>query len=128
MTLFVMDFQFQPPKEFDRNGKCSERSKMDFYINLIFSDDKCPLFTRLGGGVRRKGTMSPFLPFFLYQGFPKDKVQKRDADVEEALMITGDSEVTLHSKTYWVNLFNGFAEMTNPISSDLALFLYCMLK
>ena len=67
-------------------------------------------------------------PFFLYQGFPKDKVQKRDADVEEALMITGDSEVTLHSKTYWVNLFNGFAEMTDPISSDLGLFLYCMLN
>ena len=35
---------------------------------------------------------------------------------------------TYHSKTYWVNLFNGFAEMTDPISSDLALFLYCMLK
>ena len=36
----------------------------------LFSDNKCPLFTRLGGGVRRKGTMSPFLPFFLYRGSP----------------------------------------------------------
>ena len=38
------------------------------------------------------------------------------------------AEVTLHSKTYWVNLFNGFVEMTDPISSDLGLFLYCMLN
>ena len=58
----------------------------------------------------------------------KDKVQKRVAELEEDLMITVDSEVTLHSKIYWVNLFNGFAEMTDPISSDLALFLYCMLN
>lgn len=43
-------------------------------------------------------------------------------------MIEENSKVTLHSKTYWVNLFNGFAEMTNPVSSDLALFLYCMLN
>ena len=27
-----------------------------------------------------------------------------------------------------VNLFDAFAEMTVPISSDLALFLYCMLN
>ena len=49
---------------------------MDSYINLIFSDDKCPLFIRLGRGARPKGTMSPFLPFFLYQGFPKLNSQK----------------------------------------------------
>ena len=62
-------------------------------------------------------------------------LQKRDAEgtldeeKEDApMMIQEDSVGTYHSKTYWVNLFNGFAEMTNPISSDLALFLYCMLK
>merc|ERR1719189_2058107 len=52
------------------------------------------------------------------------QIQKRDAP----MMIQEDSVATYHSKTYWVNLFNGFAEMTDPISSDLALFLYCMLK
>ena len=63
------------------------------------------------------------------------KPQKRDAEgtsdeeKEDApMMIQEDSVGTYHSKTYWVNLFNGFAEMTDPISSDLALFLYCMLK
>ena len=36
-----------------------------------FLDNKCPLFTCLGGGGgRRKGPMPPFFPFFLYQGFP----------------------------------------------------------
>ena len=62
-------------------------------------------------------------------------LQKRDAErtldegKEDApMMIQEDSVGTYHSKTYWVNLFNGFAEMTDPISSDLALFLYCMLN
>jgi len=44
---------------------------------------------------------------------------------EENPMIT---EVTDFSKSYWVDLFNGFAGMTDPVSSDLALFLYCMLN
>ena len=35
-----------------------------------FSDNKCHLFTSLGGGGRRKGTMSPFLPFFFISGLP----------------------------------------------------------
>ena len=47
------------------------------------------------------------------------RLTKRDAEEEENSM---------HSKTYWVDLLNGFAEMTDPISSDLALFLYCMLN
>ena len=66
---------------------------------------------------------------------PRPALQKRDAEgtldeeKEDApMMIQEDSVATYHSKTYWVNLFNGFAEMTDPISSDLALFLYCMLK
>ena len=31
-----------------------------------FSDNKCPLFTRLGVGVRLKGTMSPFFTVFVF--------------------------------------------------------------
>ena len=46
--------------EFDRHRKYSERSEMDFYINLIFSEDKCP----------RKGTMSPIFTVFLIAGLP----------------------------------------------------------
>ena len=48
---------------------------MDFYINLIFSDDKCPLFTRLGGGVAQRGQCPLFLPFFLLEGFPYTWIQ-----------------------------------------------------
>ena len=43
----------------------SERSETNFYINLIFSDDKCPLFTCLGGGVAERGQCHLFLLFFL---------------------------------------------------------------
>ena len=39
-------------------------------IYALFSDNKCPLFTRLGGGGRPKRTLSAFLPFFLYDDFP----------------------------------------------------------
>merc|ERR1712210_308911 len=53
--------------------------------------------------------------------------QKRAAEKEghEDLAIEEKSD---HSKAYWVDLFNGFAEMTDPVSSDLALYLYCMLN
>ena len=40
-------------------------------IYAFFSDKKCPLFTRLGGGgVPPKRTLSAFLPFFSREGFP----------------------------------------------------------
>jgi len=55
----------------------------------------------------------------------KKLIQKRAADSEGE---EENSEVSRHSATYWVDLFNGFAEMTDPVSSDLALFLYCMLN
>lgn len=35
-------------------------------IYALFSDNKCPLFTRLGGG-----HCPLFLPFFSQEGFPK---------------------------------------------------------
>ena len=40
---------------------------MDFYINLIFSDNKCFLFIFVWGrGVHPQGTMSPFFYSFFY--------------------------------------------------------------
>ena len=37
---------------------------------FTLSDNKCPLFARLGGGVAERGQCPLFLPFFLLQGFP----------------------------------------------------------
>jgi len=48
-----------------------------------------------------------------------------EKEEEEDPVIT---EVADFSKSYWVDLFDGFAGMTDPVSSDLALFLYCMLN
>ena len=72
-SIYGMDFQFQPPTEvsFGRNGKCSVRRKIDFYINLIFSDDKCPFLYPFRGGFAQRGQCHLFLPVFSYQGFPK---------------------------------------------------------
>ena len=39
-------------------------------IYALFSDNKYPLFTHLGGRGRPKRTLSALLPFFLYDGFP----------------------------------------------------------
>ena len=39
-------------------------------IYALFSDNKCPLFTRLGGGVAQSGHCLLFLPFFLDESFP----------------------------------------------------------
>merc|ERR1719341_1408251 len=52
--------------------------------------------------------------------------KKREA--EDEVMIEENGKVTLHSKAWWADLLDGFAEMTDPVSSDLALFLYCMLN
>merc|ERR1711934_627003 len=46
-----------------------------------------------------------------------------EKEEEEDPVIT---EVADFSKSYWVDLFDGFAGMTDPVSSDLALFLYCI--
>ena len=42
-------------------------------IYALFSDNKCPLFTRLGlrGGSPKADIVCFFLQFFLYGGFPK---------------------------------------------------------
>ena len=46
-----MDFQFQPSKEgiWAKWETLWKRSEIDFYINLIFSDNKCPIFFWGGG-------------------------------------------------------------------------------
>ena len=48
---------------------CRENAFVAIYA--LFSDNKCPLFTRLGGGVAERGQCHLFLPFFLLRGFPK---------------------------------------------------------
>ena len=58
---------------------------------------------------------------------------KREAEAEERealdeLMIEENTKVPLHSKAWWTNLLDDFASMTDPVSSDLALFLFCMLN
>jgi len=57
------------------------------------------------------------------------EVAKRAAEKEreEDPVITDINDYS-KSKSYWVDLFNSFAQMTDPVSSDLALFLYCMLN
>jgi len=54
--------------------------------------------------------------------------QRRDADEEHQTIDHEDSEVADHSREYWVNLFSSFSDMTDDITSDLALFLFCMLN
>ena len=39
-------------------------------IYALFSDNKCPLFTRLGGGGRPKRTLSAFFTVFLIGRLP----------------------------------------------------------
>merc|ERR1719342_173744 len=39
-------------------------------IYALFSDNKCPLFTRLGGGAAEREHCPLFFPFFLYRGSP----------------------------------------------------------
>ena len=48
---------------------CRENAFVAIYA--LFSDNKCPLFTRLGGGFAERGQCHLFLPFFLLRGFPK---------------------------------------------------------
>ena len=56
----------QPPKH---TLFCRENAFVAIYA--LFSDNKCPFRE----GVRRKGTMSPFLPFFFIVGLPKDRTR-----------------------------------------------------
>ena len=48
---------------------CRENAFVAIYA--LFSDNKCPLFTRLGGGFAQSGHCPLFLPFFSQEGFPK---------------------------------------------------------
>merc|ERR1711872_542626 len=59
---------------------------------------------------------------------PGQTRQQRDADEEHQAIDHEVSEVADHSREYWVNLFSSFSDMTDDITSDLALFLFCMLN
>jgi len=62
----------------------------------------------------------------MYYG--KREAGDEEREVLDEVMIEENAEVPIHSKAWWTNLFDSFAEMTDPVSSDLALFLYCMLN
>ena len=47
---------------------CCENAFVAIYA--LFSDNKCPLFTRLGGGSPKGDNVTFFYRFFLYQGSP----------------------------------------------------------
>merc|ERR1719494_728583 len=56
-------------------------------------------------------------------------VQKRSVENKDETQVVSqhDSE-TMDERTHYINLFDEIADMTDPISSDLALFLFCMLN
>ena len=47
-------------------------------FTLFFRQQMSPFYPFRGGGVRPKGTMSPFLTFFLEQGFPNLNISARE--------------------------------------------------
>merc|ERR1719318_558939 len=56
-------------------------------------------------------------------------VQKRSVDNEDETQIVSQHDPeTRDERTHYINLFDEIAGMTDPISSDLALFLSCMLN
>ena len=52
---------------------------------------------------------------------------KREALRKNQIRSEGDFQAA-DERTHYINLFDEIADMTDPISSDLALFLYCMLN
>jgi len=57
-------------------------------------------------------------------------LEKRDAQehTEESVTILADMKGDRRLHAYRVKLFDGFAEMNGSVSTDLALFLFCMLN
>ena len=53
-------------KEFDQNGKCSERSEMNICINLTFSDDKCRGFPLIMFSYPSPNTNTVFTAVFYF--------------------------------------------------------------
>ena len=43
-------------------------------------------------------------------------------------MMKNDDTQATDKKAHFIDLFDEIADMTDPISSDLALFLFCMLN
>ena len=65
-----------------------------------------------------------------YMSYGKREAKDEERKALDEVMIEENTKAPLHSKAWWTNLFNGFAMnlRTDPVSSDLALFLYCMLN
>ena len=56
------------------------------------------------------------------------KLKKRSAEEDDTQIMSEDDFQAVDERTHYINLFDEIADMTDPISSDLALFLFCMLN
>jgi len=54
--------------------------------------------------------------------------QKRSAEEDDTQIMSEGDFQAVDERTHYINLFDEIADMTDPISSDLALFLFCMLN
>ena len=106
---------------------------------LSYSGSDNPQFpTSYTGFLPRKGKFysgGPVITPPTYSGYhdpPAIKFRKRDLeseqDSEDQLNLEANTAFIPESKSHWIDLFNGFAEMTDLVASDLAFFLYCMLN
>ena len=105
---------------------------------LSYSGSDNPQFpTSYKGFLPRRGKFYSGGPVIIpptYSGYhdpPAIKFRKRDLESdqvsEDQLNLEAKNFVT-EAKCHWIDLFNGFAEMTDLVASDLAFFLYCMLN
>ena len=81
---------------------CRENAFVVIYV-FFSSDNKCPLFTCLGGGGSPKADIVCFLPFFLYDGFPN-------------YLVTNAMILDLEKKSK-----NILVKIGNPIQKDFPL-------
>jgi len=56
------------------------------------------------------------------------KLKKRSAEEDDTQIMSEGDFQAVDERTHYINLFDEIADMTDPISSDLALFLFCMLN
>ena len=105
---------------------------------LSYSGSDNPQFpTSYKGFLPRRGKSysgGPVITPPTYSGYydpPAIKFRKRDLesdqDSEDQLNLE-EKNVVNEAKIHWIDLFNGFADMTDLVASDLAFFLYCMLN
>ena len=105
---------------------------------LSYSGSDNPQFpTSYTGFLPRKGKFysgGPVITPPTYSGYydpPAIKFRKRDLESDqdsEGQLNLEEKNVVTEAKSHWIDLFNGFAEMTDLVASDLAFSLYCMLN